>query len=117
MIQTMKCNSVRFLKLAVLLFSSLLWFFLSWGAWVVTQNGIDSTMMGFEAMPIERHDEIRWYFVQERLPENFLIGGIFFVLGIVLAWRWRLFFRSLRKPQFVIVNSAWTDGTDPKIHK
>ena len=99
MIQIVKCKSVRLLKLAVLLFISLVWLFVSWGAWEVTQNGIDSTMMGFEAMPIERHDQIRWYFIQESLPENLLVGGFLCALGIFLAWRWRLFFRSLRKPR------------------
>lgn len=86
-----------FLSGLILSLATLIWVLASWGIYELVINGLDAIMMGYEVMPVEKHDQIRWYFIREGLPGNLVVGGSLLAFGIFLGWCWRLFFRSLRR--------------------
>lgn len=81
----------------ILSFATISWMVVSWGVYELTTNGLDAIMMGYEVMPVGRHDQIRSSLIRESLPGNLVVGGILLVIGIFIGWRWRLFFRSVRR--------------------
>lgn len=70
---------------------------ITWGICITVENGLSASMMGFEQEPVEGYAHWRQYFIKQSLPGNLVVGSMVLALGIILAWRWKVFFVNLHK--------------------
>jgi hypothetical protein len=72
----------------VLTAATLFWIFISWGSYYVVRDGMDASMMRYEAISQERHDEIWRQLVRDTLRANAGFACMMLALAIFLGFAW-----------------------------
>jgi hypothetical protein len=72
----------------VLTAATLFWIFISWGSYQLIRDGMDASMMRYEAISPERHDEIWRQLVRDTLRKNVGFASVMLALAIFLGFAW-----------------------------
>ena len=84
-----KMSESTFIRdIIVLTAATLFWIFISWGSYHVVRDGMDASMMRYEAISPERHDEIWRQLVRDTLRKNVGVASVMLALAILFAFAW-----------------------------
>jgi hypothetical protein len=82
-------NRPTFIRdITVLTAATLFWIFILWGSYHLIRDGMSANMMRYEAISLERHDEIWRQLVRDTLRKNMGFASVMLAIAILLGFAW-----------------------------